>query len=80
MASVSRKKMALSRCLLTGGRYNTFYILYPLGIGSEMWLVYKSITPAGRRNQLFEYILWAILAVYFPGTNLCTLHGEKPQT
>lgn len=54
--------------ILRGSRYNTFYVLYPLGISSEMWLVYKVIDPASKRNPIFEYILWAILAIYVPGT------------
>lgn len=53
--------------LLRENRYNTFYVLYPLGISSEMWLVHKSIDPASKRNPLFRYILWAVLAIYVPG-------------
>jgi len=74
---VNKSEGHFQDALLIGGRYNTFYILYPLGIGSEMWLVYKSITPAGRRNPLFEYILWAILAIYVPGMNPCYLRCER---
>jgi len=52
---------------LTGDRYNTFFILYPLGISSECWLVYSSIAPAKRLNAAYEYVLKAILFVYIPG-------------
>jgi very-long-chain (3R)-3-hydroxyacyl-CoA dehydratase len=31
-------------------RYNTFLVLYPLGVASECWLVWKASGPAGERN------------------------------
>jgi very-long-chain (3R)-3-hydroxyacyl-CoA dehydratase len=60
---MSQGKLELTRL----ARYNTFYVLYPLGISSEMWLVYKAITPAAQLNPNFGYALWAILAIYVPG-------------
>lgn len=45
-------------------RYNLFYVLYPLGIGSEMALVWKASEVAEWKLQ------WAFLAallVYVPG-------------
>lgn len=48
-------------------RYNTFYVLYPLGISCECWLVYRAIEPAGNLNLLIAYGLWAVLAIYVPG-------------
>ncbi|GAB7347136.1 hypothetical protein MBLNU459_g3260t1 [Dothideomycetes sp. NU459] len=41
---------------LTWLRYNTFFVLYPLGISSECWLVYKAIQPAKRRNAIWELV------------------------
>ncbi len=32
------------------GRYNTFYVLYPVGIASEMYLIYHAIEPAGHKK------------------------------
>jgi len=55
-------------------RYNTFFILYPMGIASEMWLVYKSITPAKKKDPMYEYGLWAILAMYIPGSYILYSH------
>jgi Protein tyrosine phosphatase-like protein, PTPLA len=48
-------------------RYNLFFVLYPLGISSEAWLVYKSIPSAKKQNPLLEYVLYAILGIYVPG-------------
>jgi very-long-chain (3R)-3-hydroxyacyl-CoA dehydratase len=45
-------------------RYNLFYVLYPLGIGSEMALVWKASEVAEWKLQ------WAFLATllaYVPG-------------
>ncbi|MBE7179853.1 MAG: protein tyrosine phosphatase-like domain-containing protein [Terriglobus roseus] len=53
---------------LTWLRYNTFFVLYPMGISSECWLIYKSIGPAVERDERLGYVLGAILAGYIPGT------------
>lgn len=51
-------------------RYNTFYVLYPLGISCECWLVYKATGPAAELNPLIAYGLWAVLAIYVPGMHV----------
>jgi very-long-chain (3R)-3-hydroxyacyl-CoA dehydratase len=38
-----------------------------MGISSEMWLVYKSIGPAGKRDERLPYVLYGILGLYVPG-------------
>lgn len=48
-------------------RYNTFFVLYPLGIGSECWLVWRAMEPARSWNLAYEYALRAVLFVYIPG-------------
>lgn len=48
-------------------RYNTFFVLYPLGISSECWLVYSSIVPAERWHPVFGWALKAVLLIYIPG-------------
>jgi hypothetical protein len=53
--------------MLIGYRYNMFFVLYPLGIGSEAFLVYKSIPFAFQQNELVGYSLYAILGIYVPG-------------
>ncbi|KAF1957826.1 PTPLA-domain-containing protein [Byssothecium circinans] len=53
--------------LWTWLRYNTFFVLYPLGVASECWLIYRAIPPASKLDERFGYGLWAILATYVPG-------------
>jgi very-long-chain (3R)-3-hydroxyacyl-CoA dehydratase len=53
--------------ILTWLRYNTFFILYPLGIASECWLINRSRVPAAQQSEYLEWGLWAILAIYVPG-------------
>lgn len=48
-------------------RYNTFFVLYPLGISSECWMIYKAIGPARELRQEYAWILQGILLVYIPG-------------
>lgn len=52
---------------LTWLRYNTFFVLYPLGISSECWLVYRAIEPAKSLQPGLEYALIGVLLIYVPG-------------
>lgn len=47
-------------------RYNTFYILYPVGIASECTLVYRALGPAAEIGALWWFFA-VVLAVYVPG-------------
>ncbi|KAL1598456.1 hypothetical protein SLS59_006740 [Nothophoma quercina] len=58
-------------------RYNTFTILYPLGISSECWLVYQAIPAAQKVDERIPYALWAILAIYVPGSYVLFTHMLK---
>ncbi|KAH7239364.1 tyrosine phosphatase-like protein [Fusarium tricinctum] len=51
---------------LTWLRYNMFFVLYPIGILSEMRLVYEVIVPSRARNPMYQYLLWFGLAIYLP--------------
>lgn len=51
-------------------RYNTFYVLYPLGITSECVLVWLAMGPAGQINELYWWGFLAVLGVYIPGVSL----------
>ena len=53
--------------LITWLRYNTFYVLYPTGISSECFLIYKAIEPARALRPEFAWALQAILLIYVPG-------------
>jgi very-long-chain (3R)-3-hydroxyacyl-CoA dehydratase len=44
-----------------------FIVLYPIGILSEMWLVYQVIQPSKARNTMYQYLLWFGLLIYVPG-------------
>ncbi|KAF2087856.1 PTPLA-domain-containing protein [Saccharata proteae CBS 121410] len=67
--------------VLTWLRYNTFYVLYPLGITSECTLVYKAIEPAGREwGKGWAWALWAVLAVYVPGSYILYTHMMKQRS
>lgn len=48
-------------------RYNTFYVLYPLGISSECTLVYQALGPAGETNPLYWWFFVVVLGIYVPG-------------
>lgn len=60
-----------TRLILEDRRYNTFYVLYPLGICSEMWLIYTAIEPAKTWRVQYEYLLKIILVIYIPGIVSC---------
>lgn len=51
--------------LVTWLRYNTFYVLYPLGIASECALIWKASLVADRWEML---VLWGVMAAYVPGS------------
>jgi very-long-chain (3R)-3-hydroxyacyl-CoA dehydratase len=54
--------------LLTWLRYNTFFVLYPLGISSECALIYQAaVGPAGEVSDAYKWGLYAVLAAYVPG-------------
>lgn len=48
-------------------RYTLFYVLYPLGAGSECWLIWLSLDEAKKTNPLYKLILQVILVIYIPG-------------
>ena len=60
--------------ILTWLRYNTFFVLYPLGITSEMGLAFKASLAA---KPPVSWGLWAILVIYFPGEFNIRAAGAK---
>lgn len=56
---------------LTWLRYNTFFVLYPMGITSEVVMVWKASLVAGKYETLG---LWAVLAIYVPGAYVLYSH------
>jgi very-long-chain (3R)-3-hydroxyacyl-CoA dehydratase len=61
---------------LTWLRYNTFYVLYPLGISSECWLLYVALGPAEKDTKLkgYDLFLKAMLLFYIPGSYIMYMH------
>jgi len=57
--------------LVTWLRYNTFYVLYPLGISSECWMIWNAIEPAKAWRVEYAYLLQLILFAYTPGKISC---------
>ena len=52
---------------ITWLRYNAFFVMYPLGISSECYLMFKAIAPARELRQEYAWFLQAMLLVYIPG-------------
>ncbi|EEH38494.2 hypothetical protein PAAG_08221 [Paracoccidioides lutzii Pb01] len=55
-------------------RYNTFFILYPIGISSECCLIYKVITPAGDIHPALAWFFISTLVIYVPGSYILYTH------
>lgn len=56
-------------------RYNTFFVLYPIGIASECVFMYFSLDHAA--TYMHDYYQWAtiaIMAVYVPGSYILYTH------
>ncbi|TWU73694.1 hypothetical protein ED733_004832 [Metarhizium rileyi] len=63
--------------LLTSVRYSTFYVLYPMGITSECMLIRAATAPAAEMGDFAPWVLYAILAVYVPGSYILFTHMMK---
>jgi hypothetical protein len=63
--------------LRSDARYTMFYPLYPIGIGAEWWLMYRSVGSVGRVNGVLPYVWYFLLALYVPGKWVVYGRGEK---
>lgn len=63
-------------------RYTFFFILYPVGAGSESILVFESLPFAIRISQSFYWILVILLLIYVPGFYTMYTHmiGQRRKT
>jgi very-long-chain (3R)-3-hydroxyacyl-CoA dehydratase len=59
---------------LTWLRYNTFFLLYPIGITSECLLMYLALGPAGKQGMNVDWLLKAVLGIYVPGSYILYTH------
>lgn len=55
-------------------RYNTFFVLYPIGISSECLLMYLALEPAQDGNTGYDWLLKLVLAIYVPGSYILYTH------
>ncbi|CCU81711.1 unnamed protein product [Blumeria hordei] len=60
--------------IVTWLRYNTFYVLYPIGISSECWLILKAISPAGQIHHILARALQICILIYIPGSYILFTH------
>lgn len=66
--SITYHLFNLSRVDPLNPRYSLFLVLYPIGIGSEWWLMYRATTVT--TNLLISGILYFFLGLYAPGESL----------
>jgi very-long-chain (3R)-3-hydroxyacyl-CoA dehydratase len=59
---------------LTWLRYNTFFVLYPIGISSECILMYLALSPAAQQGKRIDWLLKAVLVIYVPGSYILYTH------
>lgn len=59
---------------LTWLRYNTFFVLYPIGISSECLLMYLALAPAAKQGQRIDLLLKVVLVIYVPGSYILYTH------
>lgn len=59
---------------LTWLRYSAFYVLYPLGAGSEWLLILISLPEAERYSKAYALALKAIMVIYVPGFYVMFTH------
>ncbi|KIV93286.1 hypothetical protein PV10_04512 [Exophiala mesophila] len=59
---------------LTWLRYNTFFVLYPMGISSECLLMYLALAPAEKQGKNVDSLLKIVLIIYIPGSYILYTH------
>lgn len=55
-------------------RYNTFFVLYPVGISSEVILIVQALKPAGKFSPTYVWFLISMLVIYVPGSFIMYTH------
>ncbi|KAK9468374.1 tyrosine phosphatase-like protein [Lipomyces arxii] len=62
---------------LTWLRYNTFLLLYPTGVTSELLVIYASLGDAEKFSPYYKWFLVAIFVIYVPGFRTMFGHMVK---
>jgi very-long-chain (3R)-3-hydroxyacyl-CoA dehydratase len=65
---------------LTWCRYTFFYVLYPMGAGSEAFLIYRSLEAAKEAYPIYYVALLVILCTYPPGLYVMYTHMIKQRS
>ena len=60
---------------LTWLRYNTFFVLYPIGISSECMLMYLALGPAAKQGKQVDLLLKGV-PCHLCTWELCPLHSH----
>ncbi|OKL55893.1 hypothetical protein UA08_08947 [Talaromyces atroroseus] len=56
-------------------RYNTFFVLYPIGIASECVFMYFSLGHAEKYVHVYyKWVMMGIMAIYVPGSYILYTH------
>ncbi|KAK9455110.1 tyrosine phosphatase-like protein [Dipodascopsis uninucleata] len=58
-------------------RYNTFFVLYPTGVASELLVIYASLDDAKSMSPLYSLVLKAVFLIYIPGFYMLFTHMMK---
>ncbi|KAI8360324.1 tyrosine phosphatase-like protein [Mortierella sp. GBAus27b] len=66
--------IGVSPSFLVWCRYTFFFILYPVGAGSEAIEIYQAIPFAHAIHPAYVYFLWTMLAIYPPGFYVMYTH------
>ncbi|EGF80962.1 hypothetical protein BATDEDRAFT_88218 [Batrachochytrium dendrobatidis JAM81] len=69
--------LAINPSALVWARYTFFYVLYPIGAGSELWLLMRSWDSARQYSTLLYYTLVGMAALYPPGFYVMYSHMIK---
>lgn len=58
-------------------RYNLFLVMYPLGISSELYMIYKALPEANYLSMYYALFLVVAMATYVPGSPILFGHMLK---
>ncbi|ORX44243.1 PTPLA-domain-containing protein [Hesseltinella vesiculosa] len=61
---------------ISWARYNFFLVLYPLGVGSELMMIYQSLPFADKVHPFYVYFLVGSALTYVPGKEKGRLSGD----
>lgn len=56
-------------------RYHTFFILYPVGISSEAYLIWRAVEPAKEFNPLYSTVLLGYVVLVYPPGKLMDIYA-----